>query len=44
MTWHGLFSAELGAAIASAVGLGVTVWMLPETKGRTLEELSTGMA
>ncbi len=40
MAWHGLLTAELGAAIASVVGLLVTVWMLPETKGRTLEELS----
>ncbi|HQT75649.1 MAG: hypothetical protein B7Z80_05760 [Rhodospirillales bacterium 20-64-7] len=40
MDWHGLLSAELGAAIASLLGLLVTVWMLPETKGRTLEELS----
>ncbi|HEX2939523.1 MAG TPA: MFS transporter [Rhodopila sp.] len=40
MDWHGLFSAELGAAIASLLGLLVTVWMLPETKGRTLEELN----
>ncbi|MEJ0045866.1 MAG: MFS transporter [Rhodospirillales bacterium] len=40
MAWHGLLSAELGAAIASLVGLGVTLTMLPETKGRSLEELS----
>ena len=25
---------------ASPVGLGVTLWMLPETKGKSLEELS----
>jgi MFS family permease len=41
MAWHGLLSAEMGAAIASLIGLGVTVSLLPETKGRTLEELSS---
>jgi MFS family permease len=40
MAWHGLLTAESGAAIASILGLLVTVAMLPETKGRTLEELS----
>jgi MFS family permease len=40
MAWHGLFSAESGAAIASVLGLLATVTMLPETKGRSLEELS----
>jgi len=40
MSWHGLLSAELAAACASVVGLIVTIFMLPETKGRTLEELS----
>jgi MFS family permease len=40
MSWHGLLSAELGAAAASVLGLGVTLAMLPETKGRSLEELS----
>ena len=40
MNWHGLLTAELGAAIASVLGLVVTLWMLPETKGRSLEELS----
>ena len=40
LSWHGLLTAELGAAIASLLGLLVTVTMLPETKGRTLEELS----
>jgi MFS family permease len=44
MAWHGLLSAELGAAIASLIGLGVTVSLLPETKGRTLEELSDAPA
>ncbi len=40
MSWHGLLSAESGAAIASVLGLVVTLVMLPETKGKTLEELS----
>lgn len=40
MAWNGLFAAELAAAIASVVGLVVTLWMLPETKGKSLEELS----
>ena len=40
MAWHGLLTAELGAAIASVLGLAVTFTMLPETKGRSLEELS----
>ena len=40
MSWHGLLTAESGAAIASILGLLVTLTMLPETKGRSLEELS----
>ncbi|MBV9635841.1 MAG: MFS transporter [Methylobacteriaceae bacterium] len=40
MSWHGLLSAELAAAAVSILGLIVTLWMLPETKGRSLEELS----
>ena len=40
MAWHGLLTAELAAAAASVIGLFVTIWMLPETKGKTLEELS----
>jgi len=40
MHWHGLLTAELGAAIASVLGLLCTASLLPETKGRTLEELS----
>ena len=40
LAWHGLLSAEMGAAIASVLGLLVTLAMLPETKGRSLEELS----
>jgi PHS family inorganic phosphate transporter-like MFS transporter len=33
-------SAEIAAAIAGAGGLLVTVFTLPETKGKSLEELS----
>ena len=44
MAWHGLLTAELAAAAASVLGLGVTVWMLPETKGKSLEELSAAPA
>lgn len=40
MHWHGLLSAELTAAIVSVAGLLVTLWMLPETKGKSLEEIS----
>jgi MFS family permease len=40
MAWNGLLAAESGAAIASVLGLLVTLIMLPETKGRSLEELS----
>ena len=40
MSGHTLLTAKLGAAIASALGLVATVTMLPETKGRSLEELS----
>jgi MFS family permease len=40
MHWNGLLAAELAAAIVSVLGLVVTVLMLPETKGKSLEELS----
>ncbi len=40
MHWHGLPAAEGAAAIVSAAGLVMTVLMLPETKGKSLEELS----
>jgi MFS transporter, PHS family, inorganic phosphate transporter len=33
MSWHGLLTAELGAAVASALGLVVTLWMLPRPRG-----------
>ena len=38
--WHGLPAAEGAAAIVSCLGLVVTIFMLPETKGKSLEELS----
>lgn len=40
MHWRGLFAAESAAAIASLVGIAFTWAFLPETKGRTLEEIS----
>jgi MFS family permease len=40
MHWNGLPAAEGAAAIVSVLGLIVTVLMLPETKGKSLEELS----
>src|SRR6201996_3264761 len=40
MHWHGLPAAEGAAAIVSILGLMVTIFMLPETKGKSLEELS----
>jgi MFS family permease len=36
----GLYAAELVAAVVSVLGIGVTALMLPETKGKSLEELS----
>jgi MFS family permease len=40
MHWHGLLSAELTAGLVSLAGLAVTMLMLPETKGKSLEEIS----
>ena len=40
MHWHGLLAAESAAAIVSVLGIIVTVTMLPETNGKSLEELS----
>lgn len=39
--WKGLLGAESAAAIASFAGLIVTLAMLPETKGKSLKELSS---
>ena len=40
MKWRGLLSAESAAAIVSALGAVTTIFLLPETKGKSLEELS----
>ena len=40
MAHYRLMGAEAMAALASVLGLAVTIFMLPETKGRGLEELS----
>lgn len=40
MRWRGLFGAEMAAAITSVIGMLVTLALLPETKGKSLEELS----
>jgi MFS transporter, PHS family, inorganic phosphate transporter len=44
MHWRGLMLAEAVAAAVSALGLVVTLLLLPETKGRSLEELSVAPA
>ncbi|MFZ0274697.1 MAG: MFS transporter [Acidobacteriaceae bacterium] len=41
MHWHGLLAAESGAAMVSAFGLVTTLALLPETKGKSLEELAS---
>jgi MFS family permease len=40
MGWNGLPAAETAAAIVSVLGAIVTYFLLPETKGKTLEELN----
>ncbi len=40
LRWHGLLAAESAAAIVSLLGILVTLAMLPETKGASLEELN----
>jgi hypothetical protein len=40
MHWHGLPAAEGAAAIVSVMGLVVTIFLLLETKGKSLEEIS----
>ncbi len=40
MHWHGLPAAEGVAAVVSCLGLIVTIFLLPETEGKSLEELS----
>ncbi len=39
LNWKGLLGAESAAAIASILGLLVTLTMLPETKGKSLEAI-----
>lgn len=41
MRWHGLLSAEMAAAIVSVLGAIATVFLLPESKGRSLEEIAS---
>jgi MFS transporter, PHS family, inorganic phosphate transporter len=43
MHWHGLLAAELTAAMISLAGMIITLGMLPETKGKSLEELTQGL-
>jgi MFS transporter, PHS family, inorganic phosphate transporter len=40
MAWGGLTAAEAAAATVSVVGAIVMLTMLPETKGKSLEELN----
>lgn len=40
MSWHGLPAAEGAAAIVSALGIAVTTFLLPEPKGKSLEEIT----
>jgi len=41
MRWHGLLSAETAAAIVSVLGAITTIFLLPETKGKSLEEIAS---
>ncbi|MGA2847612.1 MAG: MFS transporter [Terracidiphilus sp.] len=41
LAWKGLLGAESAAAIASALGLVVTLTMLHGTKGKSLEEIAS---
>jgi MFS family permease len=42
MQWKGLFAAESAAALACFIGLIATWALLPETKGKSLEEITEG--
>lgn len=44
LQWRGLQGAESAAAMASLLGLIVTVAVLPETKGKSLEEIESEAA
>lgn len=44
MAWGGLTAAEAAAATVSVLGATVTLTMLPETKGKSLEELNPEQA
>ena len=39
LRWHGLLSAESAAAIVSGLGAITTVFLLPESKGKSLDEI-----
>jgi hypothetical protein len=39
MHWRGLLAVELAAAGVSVLGIVVTAMLLPETKGKSFEEL-----
>jgi PHS family inorganic phosphate transporter-like MFS transporter len=39
LNWNGLLAAESAAALACVIGLVVTLTMLPETKGKSLEAI-----
>jgi PHS family inorganic phosphate transporter-like MFS transporter len=41
MHWKDLAAAEIAAAASCVIGLLVTIFRLPETKGKSLEELSS---
>jgi MFS transporter, PHS family, inorganic phosphate transporter len=41
MRWHRLLSAESAAGIVSAIGVVITIFLLPETKGKSLEEIES---
>ena len=40
MAWGGLTAADAAAATVSVLGAIVTLRLLPETKGKSLEELN----
>ena len=41
LRWHGLLSAESAAATVSGLGAITTGFLLPETKGKSLEEIES---